>query len=67
VQLQQGKAEEAAETFKAALKERPRNAWALWGLMQAQKANGDSAAAATEAAFEKAWLGDRAMLSLDRL
>jgi tetratricopeptide (TPR) repeat protein len=67
VQLQQGKAEEAAETFKAALKERPRNAWALWGLMQAQKANGDAAAAATEAAFEKAWLGDRAMLSLDRL
>lgn len=67
VLLQQGKAAEAAETFKAALKGSPRNAWVLWGLAQAQKATGDAEVAATEAAFEKAWLGDSAMLSLDRL
>ncbi len=67
VLLQQGKAAEAAETFKAALKGSPRNAWVLWGLMQAQKASGDPELAATTAAFEKAWLGDRDMLSLDRL
>jgi tetratricopeptide (TPR) repeat protein len=67
VLLQQGRAEESAEMFRAALSKSPRNGWVLWGLMQAQKAAGGDGLAETEAAFERAWLGDRSMLRLDRL
>jgi tetratricopeptide (TPR) repeat protein len=67
VLLQQGRAAEAAETFQAVLAKTPRNGWALWGLMQAQMAMGNAEAEATEAAFKQAWLGDSAMLTLDRL
>jgi tetratricopeptide (TPR) repeat protein len=67
VLLQQGRAEESAEMFRAALSKSPRNGWVLWGLMQAQKAAGGDGLAETEAAFEKAWLGDTSMLRLDRL
>ena len=38
VLLAQGRAEEAAAEFEAALAEVPRNGWALWGLAQAQAA-----------------------------
>jgi hypothetical protein len=53
--------------FQQALKEQPRNGWALWGLAQAQKAVDADAAAVTEAAFQKAWAGEKALLTLDRL
>jgi tetratricopeptide (TPR) repeat protein len=67
VLLQQGRAAEAAAEFKEALKERPRNSWALWGLMQAQMALKDRELATTREAFEKAWLGDKTLLSMERL
>jgi tetratricopeptide (TPR) repeat protein len=67
VLLQQGRASEATEMFKAALKERPRNAWALWGLMQAQRKTGDTEISKTESAFKKAWLGEANFLTLERL
>lgn len=67
VLLQQGKAEEAIAQFERALDEAPRNGWALWGLLQARVAAGDPKAAETRAAFRDAWLGDMALLRLDRL
>jgi tetratricopeptide (TPR) repeat protein len=67
VLLQQEKSEEAIEVFQQALKEQPRNGWALWGLAQAQLAIEADEAAVTEAAFRKAWAGEDALLTLDRL
>jgi tetratricopeptide (TPR) repeat protein len=56
-----GRAEEAAEVLRRSLVDAPNNGWALYGLMQAQKAQGDGlAAAVTEQLFEKAWAGERA-------
>lgn len=56
--LTAGRAEEATEVFQAALMEAPNNGWALYGLMQAQQAEGDQvASAATEKLFTKAWAG----------
>jgi tetratricopeptide (TPR) repeat protein len=67
-QLMAGHAEQAAETFRAALIDAPNNGWALWGLMEAQKAAGDQAAAAqTAQLFDKAWAGDDRLLDLARL
>jgi hypothetical protein len=67
VLLQQDRHAEAVEVFQQALKEQRRNGWALWGLAQAQKAIDAEAAAVTEAAFQKAWAGEKALLTLDRL
>jgi tetratricopeptide (TPR) repeat protein len=67
VALQAGREREAAQAFSEALRKTPRNGWALWGLWQAQKAGGDPKASETRAAFEKAWLGDQALLRLNRL
>jgi hypothetical protein len=67
VLLQQERPAEAIEAFQQALKEQRRNGWALWGLAQAQKAVDAEAAAVTEAAFQKAWAGEKALLTLDRL
>ncbi|MGF1630758.1 MAG: hypothetical protein ACFCUT_14890 [Kiloniellaceae bacterium] len=67
VLLQQGRSEAAIAAFEKALEETPRSGWALWGLLQAQRAAGDGRSGETEAAFAKAWLGDRALLALDRL
>lgn len=69
VLLQQGRSEEAVAAFRQALKQSPRNGWALWGLMQAETAAGksDSHLAATRAAFAEAWLGSHSLLTLDRL
>jgi tetratricopeptide (TPR) repeat protein len=61
-----GRPEEAAEAFRAALAQTPRNGWALWGLAEAERATGADPAA-TEALLDKAWLGDRALLAIDRL
>jgi tetratricopeptide (TPR) repeat protein len=67
-QLIAGQAEAAAKTFQSALIDAPNNAWALWGLMQAQQALGDVAAAAiSRQHFEQAWAGDAAALELGRL
>jgi Tfp pilus assembly protein PilF len=67
-QLMAGQAEQAAQTFQTALVEAPNNAWALWGLMQAQQAQGDQAGAEqTARLFEQAWAGDDDALSLERL
>ena len=68
VLLQQGRAEEAAATFQEALKEQPRNGWALWGLAQALQAAGRTdGTREAEAALDRAWAGDRALLKLERL
>jgi tetratricopeptide (TPR) repeat protein len=67
VLLQQGRAGDAIAVFEQALRQAPRNGWALWGLLQAQAAAGDSRQAATRMALTKAWLGDRGLLALDRL
>jgi tetratricopeptide (TPR) repeat protein len=66
IQLQQGRAEAAVETFNKALAETPRNGWALWGLLQAQLA-ADQNPVATRAALQKAWLGWDDLLTLGRL
>ncbi|WP_340118469.1 tetratricopeptide repeat protein [Pelagibius sp. 7325] len=67
VLLQQGRAQDAVAVFVQALGQAPRNGWALWGLLQAQVAAGDSNQSATKAAFAKAWLGDHRLLTLNRL
>ncbi len=67
-QLIAGRTEAAAKTFQSALIDAPNNAWALWGLMQAQQALGDTAAASiTRQRFEQAWAGDSDALELGRL
>lgn len=66
VLLKAGRAGEAVAEFEAALKQMPRNGWTLWGLVQAKRASGQDATT-EEAAFAKAWLGERRLLSLERL
>ncbi len=66
--LAAGRADEAVEAFRAALKRAPNNGWALYGLMEAAKARGDLAAAQdAEARLTKVWIGDRSLLDLKRL
>jgi tetratricopeptide (TPR) repeat protein len=56
--LMAGRAEDAEEVLRRSLVDAPNNGWALYGLMQAQKAQGDVAAAAITAdLFGKAWAG----------
>ncbi len=56
--LMAGRADEAAKVFEAALLDAPNNGWALFGLMKAEDAAGDAAAAAaTRRLFERAWAG----------
>lgn len=63
-----GKAAEARDAFQQALLVAPGNGWALWGLARAERALGhELEARAAEAALERAWLGDRRLLRLDRL
>ena len=66
VLVQAGRPDEAIAAFEAALAQTPRNGWALWGLAEARHAAGQDAAEA-EAAFRRVWLGDTAILTLDRL
>lgn len=66
VLLKAGRAGEAVAAFEAAPKQMPRNGWALWGLVQAKRAAGRDATA-HEAAFARAWLGEKHLLSLERL
>lgn len=66
--LAAGKPEEARDAFKQALFVAPGNGWALWGLAKAERALGhDLEARAAEAALDRAWLGDRRLLTLERL
>lgn len=63
-----GKAAEAREAFQQALLVAPGNGWALWGLAQSEAALGHKLEArAAQAALDRAWLGDRQLLRLDRL
>jgi tetratricopeptide (TPR) repeat protein len=56
VLLEQGKAAEAADVYRADLAQYPKNGWALFGLSQALAAQGDEAKAAwARAGFETAW------------
>lgn len=72
VLLQAGNPSRAVEAFKAALAQAPRDGWALWGLMQGEEALGQETGYAdgylkARAAFEQAWLGDKAWLDLSHL
>ena len=66
--LEAGRAEEAAEAFRASLEAAPNNGWAIYGLIEAQKTLGDAAGAkASEAALAKTWIGPRDLLDLSKL
>jgi tetratricopeptide (TPR) repeat protein len=66
--LQAGRADEAVDAFKAALKEAPNDGWAIYGLMEAQKKLGDEAGAkVSESELTKAWIGPRELLDLSKL
>jgi tetratricopeptide (TPR) repeat protein len=68
VLLEQGNAAEAEMVFRRTLMASPNNGWALFGLLEAQKAQGDAAGARqTAELLNKAWLGDKATLTLTRL
>jgi len=66
--LMAGRVNEAEEAFRAALRRAPNSGWALFGLMEAAKARGDTAAAQdAESRLAKVWEGDRSLLDLMRL
>lgn len=66
--LQAGRTAEAQKVFKESLIRVPNNGWALFGLAEAQKAEGDGfSEAETRKLIAKAWAGDAALLNLDRL
>ncbi len=54
------RAADAEDVLRQSLIEAPNNGWALYGLMEAQKAQGDPAAAETEKLFNAAWAGKHA-------
>ena len=63
-----GKPAEAEAVFEASLAKVKDNGWALFGLMEAQKALGKTAvAAATEKRFRQAWHGKSDALDLARM
>ena len=63
-----GQFDDARAAFRAAIAAFPANGWALWGLAQTERALGHRAeAAAAEAAFRRAWLGDGDWLTMERL
>ncbi|WP_136162964.1 tetratricopeptide repeat protein [Sphingomonas flavalba] len=63
-----GRHAEAAAAFRTALIQAPNNGWALYGLMRSEAAQGHAAeAAAARQALDRAWLGDRRWLRMDRL
>lgn len=56
-----GDAKGAEAVFREALAKIPNNGWALWGLAQAQRAQGDEAGAqSSEQAFQQVWSGSTA-------
>jgi len=63
-----GRYDEAREAFTAALAHYPNNGWALYGLAASERALGRPLqAAAAQAALGKAWMGNRAVLRMERL
>jgi len=63
-----GRFDEAAQAFRVALAQTPANGWALYGLAESERAQGRGLeAAAAQRALERAWLGDRRWLRMDRL
>jgi tetratricopeptide (TPR) repeat protein len=68
VLLQAGKSAEAEGMFREALRQYPNSAWALYGLKEAQAAQGDSvAAAATQRQLDAVWQGERRDVTLSVL
>lgn len=65
--LQAGKPEEAERAFEQSLEDFPNNGWSLYGLMEAQKAQGDEAVRETEQRFNQAWAGAPDEIDLNRL
>ena len=66
--LKAGKPDDAAQAFRAALAQTPSNGWALYGLAEAEAAQGHRLEAdVARRALDRAWLGDRAWLNLSRL
>lgn len=63
-----GRVDEAEAEFRASLARVPNNGWALYGLVRVHAARGDQQAAReAESQLRKAWVGDRGVLSLQRL
>ena len=66
--LAAGQKEAARDAFRGALIQAPDNAWALYGLAQAEASLGNRLeAAAARRSLARAWLGDPRWLRLDRL
>ncbi|MEE2690805.1 MAG: hypothetical protein VX640_04600 [Pseudomonadota bacterium] len=66
--LQSGDAERAEQLFLETLVESPNNGWALYGLSEAYKAQGDkNGAKYASGLFKQAWAGDSKSLTLARL
>jgi tetratricopeptide (TPR) repeat protein len=66
--LSAGDPEEAIRVLQRSLVNYPNNAWALYGLMQAYKAVGETdAAKVTEKLFKKAWSGPGDVIELGRI
>ena len=63
-----GETEQAEAAFKASLDAVPNNGWACFGLLEAAKLRGDTAAAtALQERLGRTWAGDPALLDLNRL
>jgi tetratricopeptide (TPR) repeat protein len=63
-----GRYADASEAFRTALAQTPGNGWALYGLAESERVRGHAfQAAATRKALDRAWIGDRALLRMDRL
>jgi tetratricopeptide (TPR) repeat protein len=63
-----GRIDDAESTFREILRTSPRNGWALFGMAEIARRRGNPlAVAAAERRLDEAWIGDRALLELDRL
>jgi tetratricopeptide (TPR) repeat protein len=66
--LAAGQPAAAEQVFTRSLEQYPNNGWVLYGLMQAQQAQGkETAAQETAKRFKQAWAGDQGYLNLERL
>lgn len=63
-----GRYQEARQAFRGALAQSPANGWVLYGLARTEAKLGNRLeAAAARQALDRAWLGDRKWLRMDRL
>ena len=63
-----GETDRAEAAFQASLDAVPNNGWACFGLLEAAKRRGDTTAAATlQERLGRTWVGDPALLDLNRL